>query len=262
VERSIEMDTTLLKGLNVLEALIRSDRPRGVSEFSTELGLTKSNVHRVLQTLQAAGFVGQSDSGSYAPTLKIWELGAKVYLKLDIPQEARPFLLELANLTHETVHLSVLDGTEVVYLDKIDSTEPVRAYSTIGGRAPAHCVATGKALLAFIDDAAAHKGSADFPLFTPRTITTRQAFEASCADIRAKGYAINWGEWREQVRGVAAPVRDAYGSIVAAVGISGPADRLTHSRIIDAAPHVVETAMRISKALGYGPKGKIVQRRA
>lgn len=256
------MDTTLLKGLNVLEALIRSERPRGVSEFAMELGLTKSNVHRVLQTLQAAGFVGQSDSGSYTPTLKIWELGAGVYLKLDIPREARPFLLELANLTRETVHLSVLDGAEVVYLDKIDSPEPVRAYSTIGGRAPAHCVATGKALLAFIGDAAAHKGSDHFPSFTPRTITTRGAFEASCADIRAKGYAVNWGEWREQVRGVAAPVRDAYGSIVAAVGISGPADRLTRNRITEATPHVVESAERISRALGYGPKEKIVHRRA
>lgn len=256
------MDTTLLKGLNVLEALIRSDRPRGISEFSTELGLTKSNVHRVLQTLQAAGYVGQSDFGSYAPTLKIWELGAKVYLKLDIPREARPFLFDLANLTRETVHLSVLDGAEVVYLDKIDSPEPVRAYSTIGGRAPAHCVATGKALLAFITDAAAHKGNDDFPSFTPRTIITREAFEASCADIRAKGYAVNWGEWREQVRGVAAPVRDAYGSIVAAVGISGPADRLPRNRILEVAPHVVESAERISKALGYGPKGKVIQHRA
>jgi DNA-binding IclR family transcriptional regulator len=254
------MDTTLLKGLNVLEALIRSDRPRGISEFAAELGLTKSNVHRVLQTLQAAGYVGQSESGSYAPTLKIWELGAKVYLKLDIPQEARPFLLELANLTRETVHLSVLDGADVVYLDKIDSPEPVRAYSTIGGRAPAHCVATGKALLAFITDTAARKETDDFSSFTPRTITSHDAFGASCADIRAKGYAVNWGEWREQVRGVAAPVRDAYGLVVAAVGISGPSDRLTRNRIIEAAPHVVEAAGRISKALGYRSEGKIQNR--
>jgi len=253
------MDTTLLKGLNVFEALIRSDRPRGISEFALELGLTKSNVHRVLQTLQSAGFVGQSESGTYAPTLKIWELGARVYLKLDIPREARPFLLELANLTRETVHLSVLEGNEVVYLDKIDSPEPVRAYSTIGGRAPAHCVATGKAMLAF--NTATSKGEGDFPSHTSRTITSREAFEASCLDIRTKGYAINWGEWREQVRGLAAPVYDAYGSVVAAVGISGPADRLTRNRIVEAVPHVVSCAERISKALGYRPK-PIVQRRA
>ncbi len=245
------MDTTLLKGLNVLEALIQSDRPRGVSEFAAELGLTKSNVHRVLQTLQAAGYVGQLEAGSYRPTLKTWELGSKIHSRLDVAREARPHLMQLANATRESVHLSMLDGAEVVYIDKIDSPEPVRAYSTIGGRAPAHCVATGKVLLAFSEASAPSAGKRGFDQHTPRTITSWKDFAASCSEIRVKGFAVNWGEWRDRVRGVAAPVRDTYGLVVAAVGISGPAERLTRPRIVDAGRHVLEAAEKISEALGY-----------
>ena len=252
------MDSTLLKGLAVLEALIRSDRPRGVSEFAIEIGLTKSNVHRVLQTLQAAGFVTQTTAGHYRPTLKIWELGSRVHLGLDVAREARPHLAQLAASTRETVHLSVLDKAEVVYIDKIDSPEPVRAYSTVGGRAPAHCVATGKVLLAFAPSPLA---DGPFPSFTPRTLTTDQAFQASCAEIRSRGYAVNWGEWRDRVRGVASPVRDTRGQVVAAVGISGPAERLTRARIAECIPIVLGAAERISQALGFRATTKPIRRR-
>ena len=258
LEIRLSLDSTLLKGLTVLEALIRSDRPRRVSEFAVELGLTKSNVHRVLQTLQAAGFVMQTPEGRYAPTLKIWELGSRVHLGLDVAREARPYLGQLAASTRETVHLSILDKAEVVYIDKIDSPEPVRAYSTVGGRAPAHCVATGKVLLAFAPSSAVH-GS--FASFTPRTIITDDAFQVSCAEIRSRNYAVNWGEWRERVRGVAAPVRDTFGQVIAAVGISGPAERLTRARVAECVPAVLGAAERISQALGFRAGTDEVRRR-
>ena len=105
------MDSTLLKGLNVLEVLIRSERPRGVSEFAAELGLTKSNVHRVLQTLQSGRLCRRNwRRGHISRALKTWELGSKIHLKLDVARQARPHLIQLASLSRETVHLSVLDG--------------------------------------------------------------------------------------------------------------------------------------------------------
>jgi IclR family KDG regulon transcriptional repressor len=245
------LDQTLLKGLLVLETLARSAGARGVTDLAAETGLGKSNVHRVLKTLQSAGFVRQPPGGArYQPTLKLWELGARLHEGLDLTREARPHVAELARATQETVHLSVLDGAEVVYVDKLDSPQPIRAYSELGGRAPAHCVATGKVLLAF---------SAAFPdlpqaleRYTTRTIVDRAALLTALAEVRSKGYATNWGEWRERVRGLAAPIRDAQGAVVAAIGVSGPAERFTRSRMSDMSGGVVQAAAAISAALG-GP---------
>lgn len=247
------MDSTLLKGLHILEVLVESAHPRGVSELAADLGLARSNVHRVLKTLEAAGYVRHAPGAStYVPTLKVWEMGVRVHARLDIASEAGPAIAELARLTHETVHLSVLVGEEVVYVAKRDSPEPVRAYSSLGGRAPAHCVATGKVLLAYRD--APPPGAEDGTLlgFTPRTLTTRADLQAALADVRARGYAVNWGEWRDRVRGVAAPIRDARGQVVAAIGISGPAERLTRARIAEVTPCVVAAAREVSIALGGG----------
>ncbi len=110
------------------------------------MGLTKSNAHRLLQTLVGCGYVRNlAQSGRYELTLKVWTLGAAVVGRLDLKTVASEYMERLCQLSGETVHLSVLDGAEVMYIDKIDSPQPVRAYSRIGGRVPAYCVATGKA---------------------------------------------------------------------------------------------------------------------
>lgn len=250
-----EMETTLLKGLVVLEALAVSREPRGVTEFAHELGLQKSNVHRLLQTLAAAGFVRQDpESGRYQCTLKLFELGTLIADRLDVVTVARPHIAALAHRTAETVHLSVLDGAEVVYVDKIDSPQPVRAYSRVGGRAPAYGVATGKALLAFSSafPASLVDITARLHAHTPRTLTEPDALERELLRARTKGFAVNRGEWRESVGGIAAPIFGRSPDPVAAVGISGPIARLTATRMRDFAPHVVATANAISRALGGG----------
>jgi DNA-binding IclR family transcriptional regulator len=116
-------------------------------------------------------------------------------------------------------------------------------------------VATGKVLLAHEADALLARYVNALPAFTPRTITDGAAFLAALAAIRVKGYGVNLGEWRDSVRGVAAPIRNALDAVVAAVGVSGPADRLTQRRIAELAPHVMATAEQISAALGHRPAG-------
>src|SRR5690606_26447050 len=145
------MDKTLLKGLHVLETLCQLDGAHyTLEQIAQEVGLTRSNTHRTLQTLAHAGYVRRDPAtGSYQCTLKMFELGTRQLSRMDVRRLAPPFMRELARSTGETVHLSVLDGMDVVYVDKIDSPQPLVAYSTIGGRAPAYAVATGKALLAF-----------------------------------------------------------------------------------------------------------------
>ncbi len=211
------MDTTSVKALRALEWLCRRDTPTGVTEMSTALGMVKSNAHRVLTTLEAMGYAASLQDGRYQATLKMWEVGSSVLDRLDVKQVAHPEMEALSKLSGETVHLSLLDGPDVVYIDKVESSQPVRAYSRIGGRAPGHTVATGKALLAFVDDldALLPKRLAEY---TPLSIRDRDVLKKELESVRRQGYSINRGEWREGVCGVGAPIRDERDKVVAAIG--------------------------------------------
>jgi DNA-binding IclR family transcriptional regulator len=248
------MDKTFLKGLTLLEAIARSERACGVTELAEMLQLNKSNVHRLLQGLVHQGFARKAaGTGRYELTMKLWELGSHVLSRLDVRQVAQPFLEGLAKKTSETVHLSVLDGIEVLYVAKIDSPQPVRAYTTVGGRAPAQCVATGKVQLAWADSEHVAQVKSALRAYTSKSITRSRDLEAEFERIRSQGYAINRGEWREQVCGVAAPIRDASGAVVAAIGLSGPADRLKPRRMKEWGSSVMQAASQISELLGYAP---------
>lgn len=232
--------------------MANSERSCGVTELSKQLSLGKSNVHRLLQSLVHHGYVRQDvDTGRYELTPKLWELGAKVYQRMDVRREALPYMELLASETRETVHLSILDGVDVLYIAKIDSPQPVRAYTSVGGRAPAASVATGKVLLAWASESVVDAAAKDLQHHTSRSITTTEELHCQLKRIRQQGYAVNTGEWREQVVGVAAPVRDASGKVVSALGISGPADRIPDQTLRDVVPRLIELATSISKHLGY-----------
>jgi len=247
------MDKTLLKGLRVLEAISALDGDAlTIDQLAASIGLTRSNTHRTLQTLTHAGYILRDPvTGGYRCSLKLFEMGTRLLASLDVRTLAAPFMRTLANETAETVHLSVLEGADVVYIDKIDSAQPIRAYSVIGGRAPAYAVATGKALLAF--------QSADYLIpfqevlqkHTSATRASMQELRHELRDIGVKGYACNRGEWRDNVGGVAAPVFNGLGQVAAALGISGPLDRLTEDRMASVAPLVVRCAQSLSSQLGF-----------
>lgn len=252
------MDRTLLKGLALLEALVRGRRPQGVTELANELGLVKSNVHRLLQTLMHCGYVTQdAATGLYACTVKLWQLGSILNANMDVKAVARAHLQQLAGQTQETVHLSVLNGAEVVYIDKIDSTHPIGTYTTVGGRAPAYAVSTGKAILSTLPDDEVARLCASMQPFTERTLTTLGQLSAELKRVRDQGFATNRGEWNIGVGGVAAPIFDASGRCCGAIGMSGPLDRLRPAVIKELTPWVVGTAQRLSRQLGHGEPGRI-----
>ncbi|TCT02303.1 IclR family transcriptional regulator [Paralcaligenes ureilyticus] len=247
------MDKTLLKGLMVLETISKFDgQPRNLEQIAELVQLTRSNTHRTLQTLTHAGYIERdSDSGGYRCTLKMFELGAAQLAHMDVRKFAPPFMHMLADSTGETVHLSVLDGFDVVYIDKLDSPKPIRAYSVIGGRAPAYAVATGKALLAFQTPDYIDRHADKLQQHTPATQISIKTLKLELSKVSRVGYAINRGEWREGVGGVAAPIFNGMDKPIAALGISGPLQRLSVSKMAELAPLVLRAAQELSRNMGY-----------
>ncbi len=250
------MDSTLAKGLAVLEWLARQQRDCRAIEVAQAFALARSNAHRTLQTLVECGWATQDAATSaYRASLRLFELGALVGQAADIGPLVRPQLAALAQASGETIHLAALDGAEIVYLDKFDSPLPVAAYSRVGGRAPAYCVASGKALLAAagLDPPALRALLGKLVAHTPNTLTDYGALGAELQRSRARGYAENREEWRLGVCGLGAVLHDARGAVVAAVGMSVPSTRFARARARQLAELLLACAAAASAALGYHP---------
>lgn len=248
-----ELSGSLEKGLALIELLAKSETPLGVTQIANRLATGKSGIHRILQMMKATGWIRQTPKSEYECTLKLWELGLRQIERIDLRRLAAPYMRELASATQESIHLSILDGTDVLYLDKLDSPQAIRAYTHIGGRAPAYCVATGRALLAHANEAAVTAATHNMESFTTLTVTSPQKLRNELQQVRNRGYAINRGEWRGGVRGLAAPIFDASAHAIAAIGVAGPGERMTDASMRTYAPLVVAAARRISRDLGFAP---------
>ena len=253
------MDSTLAKGLAILNWLARQQRDCRVVEVAQTFGLARSNAHRTLQTLVECGWAMQNaDSRTYRASLRLFELGALVEGSFDLKTVLRPHLAALASASGEAIHLTVIEGAEIVYLDKFDSPLPVAAYSRIGGRAPAYCVASGKALLAALkpDVDALRALFGVLQPHTPNTITDFDALQAELARSRARGWAENREEWRLGVCGLGAPVFNARGEPVAAVGMSVPSIRFARTQARALTKQLITCARDASQTLGYPSEGE------
>lgn len=221
---------TLGRGLAVLIEL--KDSPKTLAELRVALGTNRSDIYRILRTLEHHRFVWRNTAdGRYALSILLWELGVAAVEAANVRGVARRYVAELAERSGETVHLSVYEDGEVVYVDVADGLNPIRSYTKLGGRAPAYCVATGKILLA-------NKSSEEWVRisgrglreYSPNTITDAPSLFRELEEVRRRGVATNRGEWRAEVGGLAVPVRDHKNSVVAAIGVSGPVDRILGNR--------------------------------
>ncbi|TGT54043.1 IclR family transcriptional regulator [Mesorhizobium sp. M00.F.Ca.ET.170.01.1.1] len=252
--RKIELSATLSKGLLILENLASSPAPKGLTAIASEAELTKSNTHRILVTLKKFGFIQQEADRNYRCTMKLWKLGYTVLTQTDLPSVTSPAMRFLADSCNESVHLSVLDGLQVLYVDKLESDRPVRAYTQKGGNSPLHCVATGKILLAYNYRSLRSSVCAKLQRYTSATITSSKRLDKEMESIVANGYAINCGEFREEVYGIAAPIFDPMGNTIASIGISGPSTRLTNETIEKMVPKVVQAGkMATAELAGLKP---------
>ncbi len=243
------MERTVEKAFALLEALIRSGQPRRLTELGRQLGLTKPNAFRLLGTLTVLGYVKKDlITKMYTPTLKSWELASLLVSENDVPHIARRHLEWLAAASGAPVELMVLEGGRGVCVSRLERGGTAAA-AGLGERQPAALTATGKALLAWKRREALDEAMPYVTRYTPLTLTRRKDIEHELKETRAKGYAIDCGEFRTGVCGIAAPVRDRTGNVVAAVGLSGASEAILGRRQDALAGMLLKAAQRISDDL-------------
>src|SRR5499433_2464585 len=245
--------SSVATAIRLLKAFSEDEVEIGISALARRLGLAKSTVHRLAVTLVSEGLLEQDrESGKYQLGIALFGLGALLRRRMNVSNEARPYLYDLREKINESVHLAILDETEIMYVYNLEGTHAIRMRSDIGVRKPAYCTAEGQAILAFaapeVVDQVLAEGLAPR---TPKTITAPDRFQKALATVRQRGCAIEDEESELGMVCVAAPIRDDAGEVVAAVGIAGPATRLSKRSVATIIPHVIATADQVSSRLGY-----------
>jgi IclR family KDG regulon transcriptional repressor len=241
----------------LLKVFLSRERELGVSELARRLDLGKSTVHRLLATLAIEGLIEQNPvTGNYRLGLVTFELGEAVRVHMDLHAAAGPVLAALREQTRESCQIGILDGAEVVYVDRLESPQTLRLFTETGRRVPVHCTSSGKVLLAHLDEAELEAVLADAPLtaLTPRTVTDRAALRAELVTVRRRGWSEAVEEREVGVASIAAPVRDVHGEVVAAISIGAPTARLGQAARRRLAPILVEAGEAASRRLGWSPE--------
>ena len=244
--------TAIAKALEILEIAGR-DEATGIAQIVESTGLPRSTVVRIVNELMARQFLERAERGRYRPGSAIRSLARVSSGEDALLARARDALKRLVAATGETAHYAVYESGFSVYVDKLDGSHPIRSYTKIGGRSPAYATATGKVLLAWQDAKELGRVAKASEPFTPVTRVGVEAVTAEEKRVRALGYAVNRGEWRAGVWGVAAPVCDMQGIVVAALGISGPEQRI-RPRVAEYAKLVVAHAAQVSQSVAPMPR--------
>lgn len=245
---------SLDRAFYIIDIIANSQEPLSLKEITDLSKLPKPTVYRILSSLELWGYVDQDGKKGYKLGTKFMFLGSKVQDDLEIREIARPFLKRLNEETKETVFLGIMDKGRSLYVDKLDSHHSVRLFSKVGTRNFLHSTSLGKCLLSGLDDGAVIKVLEKYgmPKITGNTITNPTEMLKQLKFVREQGYAYDEMENEEGVRCIAAPVKDHRGRVIAAVSISGPAQRLTKEMIEKNLKHkLLKTTLDISEALGY-----------
>jgi len=247
----------LNKSLSILEILLKQGSAMNMTEISEKLELYPSTIHRILDTLKHWGYVEQNPhTQKYQLGLKVLELGMAKLHQMDLVREATPCLKELVDQCNETVHLGVLEEGEVLYLAKEESSQTIRMCSYAGKRAPLHCTALGKVLLAYLTEEQRKKILSEKELlrFTEKTITDKKELERELNKIKKQDFALDREENEKDVRCIAAPIKNYQGKVIAAISISGPVYRMDINKQNHLQEVLIRISKKVSKRLGYNEK--------
>ncbi|MFP8963118.1 IclR family transcriptional regulator [Streptomyces nanhaiensis] len=246
------------RALDILELFLDGDGILSAPEITRKLGLPRTTVHELVTTLAARSYLVPvpEQPGRYRLGVRTYQLGSRYAEQLDLAAEGQQVARSVAETCDETVHVAILEGTDVIYIAKVDSTHAVRMVSAAGRRLPAHCTSVGKMLLASLppDELDARlPGPGDEPLraMTENSITSPEKLREALAEIRARGVAVERRESNPDVSCVAAPVRDGTGKVVAALSISVPMIRWSEERRAELEALAVGGAAELSARLGH-----------
>ncbi len=236
--------------MRLIEALAAHPTPANLKQLAGETHLHPSTTHRILAVMVENQLVDRIEPGTYRLGIRLLELGSLVRSRLNVRQEALPFMQRLHDELKETVNLSVRQGDEVVYVERVSSSsQMMRVVQVVGTRAPLHVTAVGKVFLAAdgADAAAAYAQRTGLPRATDQTLTDAIALASELAQVRTQGFAIDREEAEKGVSCIGAGIRDDEGRLVAGLSVSAPSDRLNPGW----SARVRESAERISRAMGY-----------
>jgi len=253
MEKRSNLVKSIIKAVDILELLSR-EHELGITEISNILELDKSTVFRIVATLREKGMVDQNPiTQRYHNSLKLFELGNRIVEDLGLRRIAQPVIKELAEKTRETVNLAILDGSSIVYIDKIESPATIKVDLPIGKRLPSYCTGLGKAILAFLSNEKVDEiiGTTKFEKYTLKTHLNKEEFLKELKEIRVKGYSFDDEEYVEGLKCIAAPILDFKGESLAAISIAIPSyryDKFVDNHFIDL---VVSKSLLLSKMFGY-----------
>nr|WP_236838563.1 IclR family transcriptional regulator [Caldalkalibacillus salinus] len=241
------------RALDIVYLISLKKEGLGVTDIANQMDINKSSVYRLLSTLVQYGYIEQdTETGKYKLGYTCLELSASLLESIDLRAEAQPYLRKLEEETNEVIHLVVYDQGEVVYIEKLEGNETLRMHSKVGKRAPMHCTSVGKAILAHLPpqaviDILERKG---MPKHTEYTMIDKDAFIKALIEVKKQGYALDLEENEYDIRCIAVPIFDHARHVIGAVSVSGPSVRMTHDRLEQLQPLMIETGQHISKRLG------------
>ncbi len=248
---------TLGKLMALLDLVTHADGPMRFTDILAVAGQPRGTLHRQLVHLSEEGLLEVDDDGRYLPGLRLLDLASRSWARNEFRLVAEPHLTALQKLTGETVHLGVLRGTSIIYLDKVEGQQSVRMYSQIGNASPIYCTGVGKAALSILPQARleALLAELEFQRFTPSTHTA-ETLVAEMDDIRHEGCAFDREEHEVGIRCVAAPIWSDNLSFIGGVSVTGPAYRLTMERLEEWSTPVRQSAQDIMRdmRIGLGPR--------
>jgi DNA-binding IclR family transcriptional regulator len=242
------------RAFDIMELLSLEKEGLGVTEIGSRIGLHKSTVHRILSAMAERGYIEKvSARGTYKLGLKLIEISSVYLNSIELKTEARPFLWELTSRFNQTTHLAILEGSDAIYIDKVDVMTSIRLYSQIGRRVPVYCSALGKSLLSGLAESELNRivKSCSFKKYTNNTIVDKDLLLSQIAEVRKNGWALDNEEHEEGVRCIASPIFDYRGKVIAAVSIAGPASAISAEHDRETGKILIDTALNISKRLGY-----------
>ena len=238
----------------ILDCFTQERTDLGVRELARLTGLSTSTTGRLLQEMKERGILRQNlETKTYTMGIRILNWSGVYLATLDIRAVAMPIMTELQQLSRETISLYVLDGTDRVCVERLESPQNVRIVARLGLRLPLYAGSAGKVILAFLDEAQREHILSTVPLqpFTQHTITDLNVLRAELVKIKRQGYASSHGEWIQDASGVAAPIYGPDRKVAGALTISGPTQRFNHEVIERYGRDAVNAAMDISRLLGY-----------